>query len=102
VKVKGKWVTKTKHVRVPKKVTEQVTESVPGPPAPCYANGALASSAPSDYANYVFALQVLTHESIHLYDLPLRRPDRPALRDPRRVPRDAMVDPGRDESRHDR
>jgi hypothetical protein len=68
VKVKGKWVTKTKHVRVPKKVTEQVTESVPGPPAPCYANGALASSAPSDYANYVFALQVLTHESIHLYD----------------------------------
>jgi hypothetical protein len=68
VMVKGKWVTKTKHVRVPKKVTEQVTESVPGPPAPCYANGALASSAPSDYANYVFALQVLTHESIHPYD----------------------------------
>jgi hypothetical protein len=45
VKVKGKWVTKTKKVRAPKKVTEQVTESVPGPPAPCYANGALASSA---------------------------------------------------------
>jgi hypothetical protein len=69
VKVKGKWVTRTKTVRVPKHVSGQVPVSVDGPPAPCYRNGALAASASADYRQYVFALQVLAHESIHLLDM---------------------------------
>lgn len=68
VKVNGKWVVRTKTVKTTKKVTEEITENVAGPPAPCYVNGVLASIIPSDYRSYVQALLVLAHESIHLYD----------------------------------
>lgn len=68
VKVKARWVTRTRTVRVPKRVSEQVSENVDGPPAPCYRDGTLAANAPSDYPRYVLALQVLAHESVHLLD----------------------------------
>ena len=74
VKVKGRWVLRsrwvTKTVTKTKQVPKVSTTQVPGPMSPCYG---LTSAVPavgwSEYGNYVLALLVLAHESVHLLDL---------------------------------
>jgi hypothetical protein len=68
VKVKGKWKTVIKTIRVPKKVTHQVTQDVPGAPAPCYSGASLAPGTPPNYADYVGALMQLGRASIYMHD----------------------------------
>jgi hypothetical protein len=68
VKVKGKWKTAIKTIRVPKKVTRQVTQDVPGAPAPCYSGTSLAAGTPADYPDYVWALMQLGRDSIYMHD----------------------------------
>ena len=68
VNVKGgktKRVRKSKYIWVTKQVPRTVGEQVPGPRVPCYGS---AEPMPSDYRNYALALEVLAHESIHLFD----------------------------------
>ena len=74
VKINGRWVTRwrmvTTTVRKTKQVPKTTTTEVPGPPAPCYgAANAAPSGGWSEYENYVFAMLVLAHESVHLLDL---------------------------------
>jgi hypothetical protein len=68
VKVKGKWKTVIKSIRVPKKVKRQVTQDVPGAPAPCYSGASLAAGTPANYADYVYALMQLGRDSIYMHD----------------------------------
>jgi hypothetical protein len=68
VKVKGKWKTLIKTIHVPKKVTHQVTQEVPGAPAPCYSGTSLAATAPRNYADYAWALMQLGRDSIYMHD----------------------------------
>ena len=60
-----KRIRKSKWIYVWKTVPRRVTEQVPGPSVPCYGSG---GPLPADYRAYAFALEVVVHESIHLFD----------------------------------
>ena len=67
VRINGHWVMRpvwvTRTVWKTKQAPVQTT--VAGPPAPCYPSGDVSG----DYGNYAYAIWVLAHESIHLYDM---------------------------------
>lgn len=60
-----KRLRKSKYVTTTKRVRRTVTEQVPGPRVPCYGS---TEPTPADYRSYAIALEVLSHESIHLWD----------------------------------
>jgi hypothetical protein len=60
-----KRVKKSKYIWVTKQVPRTVTEQIPGPSVACYGSG---QPMPSEYRQYAIALEVIAHESIHLFD----------------------------------
>jgi hypothetical protein len=73
VKVRGKWKVVTKTVRVPKKVTKQVTQEVPGPPEPCYTGIFIDPAAPPEYPDIAFALMELGRDAVYLLEFQVGR-----------------------------
>jgi hypothetical protein len=60
-----KRVRKSKYIWATKRVPRTVTEEVPGPRVPCYGS---SEALPAEYRSYSIALEVIAHESIHLFD----------------------------------
>ncbi len=81
------WVKVRKRLRLrvvwrTKQVPTTTFLDVPGPPAPCYVNGALAPAASSAYEAYAQTIHTLAHEPIHLWQAQAGA----------RVPPDALVE----------
>ena len=71
VKVKGKWTIRVRSKRVWRTRTTQVLTVIPQQPTPCYGDvpsGVRRSQPDPDYAKYVWAIETLSHESLHIID----------------------------------
>jgi hypothetical protein len=87
VKVKGKWTVRVTSKSVWRTRTVQVLTVMPQAAVPCYGDapaGIRRSQPDPDYAKYVWAIETLAHESLHVIDGSAGKPAlQPSVEEPR-------------------